>query len=103
MKCLFCGENHSCFGYEKAIKFYKTHLKNSLAKDGVPVCRLSDTEKCEFLGVRRFGTIPVCMYGEQVDLLDIGYIQPKKDCVYREMVGKQYTDLRGRQTIYLSS
>lgn len=50
--------------------------------NGSRTCRTKEG-KCKFLLVRKFGTQPVCGFGEQEDL-DIyevtGYIKPKLDC-----------------------
>lgn len=52
-------------------------------KHGWFTCQISPTEKCPFLGFRKFGQIPVCMKGPRHDLGfynsdTLGYIEP--DC-----------------------
>ena len=47
--------------------------------DGVSVCKLSQKEKCPFLGVRKFGTVYVCMVSGD-DLYDgSGWIEPMEE------------------------
>lgn len=53
-------------------KLYQTN-------EGTNVCRLSQKEKCPFLGVRKFGTVYVCMISGD-DLYDgSGLIEPMTD------------------------
>ena len=51
-------------------------------KHGWFTCQISKTEKCQFLGFRKFGQIPVCMKGNQSDLDyyngdPLAFIEPK--------------------------
>lgn len=52
-------------------------------RHGWHTCQLIQAEKCQFLGFRKFGQIPVCMKGTQHDLDfyngdTLAYIEP--DC-----------------------
>lgn len=37
---------------------------------------------CQFLGAKRLGTVPVCMFGAQVELKNCGleFQEPREDC-----------------------
>ena len=52
--------------------------------NGAPTCCADHLagEKCRFFGVRKFGTVDVCMLGEQRDLRDreSGFTRPDKVC-----------------------
>lgn len=51
---------------------------------GLEVCRLSNNEKCPFLGARNMGFIPVCMVSGN-DLYDVqGYVEPETNCFLRK-------------------
>ena len=52
--------------------------------EGEPTCcaEISKQEVCQFLGVRNFGTLDVCMLGEQKDLMRSynHFISPHSEC-----------------------
>jgi hypothetical protein len=57
---------------------------------GWHVCRLDNDHQCRFLGYRKFGQIPVCMFGENHDLSpyngdDLAYTEPDCGLVQKEI------------------
>ncbi|MFA5166757.1 MAG: hypothetical protein WC449_05730 [Candidatus Paceibacterota bacterium] len=51
--------------------------------DGVPTCSIYAGKEttCPMLGFKNFGTQPVCMLGEQVDLQRVFNIVPHDKCM----------------------
>ena len=52
--------------------------------DGLPTCCANHPagQTCRFLGMRNFGTVDVCMLGEQRDLgsRTVGFTRPHSEC-----------------------
>jgi hypothetical protein len=51
-------------------EFASIQVKRYRTPDGAPTCcrNWQSGELCQFLGSRRFGAMPVCMLGEQIDM-----------------------------------
>ena len=66
------------------IEIISLHFNRFRSPDGKRTCCLSVADHpknvCQFLGVRRFGTQDVCMFGEQVDLQRDEYTRPHDKC-----------------------
>lgn len=59
-------------------------IKRYRSPDGKPTCcrDVATGELCAYIGARKFGTVDVCLLGQQRDLLDRadGWTRPDKAC-----------------------
>jgi hypothetical protein len=75
------GKYHAIEGVNIFVRIHRT-------PKGDFTCMLSETKKCQFLGFRKFGQVPVCMKGEQHDLNFINddpFDNIRHDCGLAEM------------------